>query len=327
MTPTTQPAGARGGKPRARRKRFRNLRATGKRLVVSLIGEDRYMRQRAARQIGRGKPLLLIHTMGKVGSTTIAASLKARGLQRTMTIYQPHFLSDEGIAFAEALAISRAGSWEKLAKKGRAGYLRNRLLNKELRRLRATGGRVRVVTIVREPLATNVSGLFHNYRWWPAELKAGCKSPSAECLDAVKRYFLDHYTHDVPDTWFDMEVKALYGIDVFAEPFDPARGYAVYRNEFADVLVLKLERMNECAADAMRDFLGLENFQLVESNTADDKDYADIYAAFRKQVALPEAYLDRMYASRVARHFYGPEEIAAFRRKWTPRPVAAAVSP
>lgn len=322
MTPTTQPAGTRGDRPRVRRKRFHKIRATGKRFVVSIIGEDRYMRQRAARQINSGKPLLLVHTMGKVGSTTIAASLKARGLRRSMTIYQPHFLSDEGIAFAEALAISRAGSWDKLTKKGRAGYLRNRLLNEELRRLRDTGGRVKAITVVRDPLATNISGLFHNYRWWPAGLKTGCETPTAECLGAVERYFLDHYTHDVPDTWFDMEVKAVYGIDVFAEPFDAARGYAVYRNAFADVLVLKLERMNECAADAMRDFLGLENFRLVESNTADDKDYADIYAAFRRQVALPESYLDRMYASRVARHFYTPEEIAAFRRKWTPRPVA-----
>ncbi len=317
MTPTIQPAGTRSGKPRVRRKRFQKLRGTGKRFVVSVIGEDRYMRQRAARQIASGKPLLLIHTMGKVGSTTIAASLKARGLRQKMTIYQPHFLSDEGIVFAESLAISRAGSWEKLTRKGRAGYLRNRLLNKELRRLRDTGGRVKVITIVREPLATNVSGLFHNYRWWPAELKACCQSPTAGCLAAVERYFLDHYTHDVPDTWFDMEVKTLYGIDVFAEPFDVARGYTIYRNEFADVLVLKLERMNECAADAMRDFLGLENFRLVESNTAEDKDYADVYAAFRKQVALPESYLDRMYASRVARQFYSPEEIAAFRRKWS----------
>lgn len=319
MTSTTQPAGMRSGKPRVRRKRFRKLRATGKRFVVSAIGEDRYMRQRAARQIGRGKPLLLVHTMGKVGSTTIAASLKARGLRRTMTMYQPHFLSDEGIAFAEALAVSRAGSWRNLAKKGRAGYLRNRLLNKELCRLRATGGRVRVITVVRDPLATNVSGLFHNYRWWPAELKGRCESPTDDCLTAVQAYFLDHYTHDVPDTWFDMEVKSLYGVNVFAEPFDATRGYAIYRNDFADVLVLKLERMNACAADAMRDFLGLENFRLEESNVADDKDYAALYSAFRRQASLPESYLDRMYSSRVARHFYSPEEIAAFRQKWRPR--------
>ncbi len=316
MTSIT-PLTARGnGKRRAPRKRFPKLRTTGKRFVISIIGEDRYLKQRAARQIASGKPLLLVHTMGKVGSTSVAASLKSRGIKRKMTMYQPHFLSEEGIDFAEKLAISRAGSWQNLTRKGRAGYLRNRLLNKELRHLRETGGRVKVITMVRDPLATNLSGLFHNYRWWPAELKAQCSSPTAECLAAVERYFLENYTHDVPDTWFDMEVKALYGVDVFAEPFDPARGYTIYRNKFADVLLIKLEHLNQCAAEAIHEFLGIEDFQLEESNVADDKEYAAIYQAFRKQVALPESYLDRMYISRMASRFYSPEEIADFRRKW-----------
>ena len=315
MATTAPVTGKQPGK--GRRRRARKLRAAGKRLVVSIIGEDRYMKQRAARQIARGKPLLLVHTMGKVGSTSVAASLKSRGIKRAMTMYQPHFLSEEGIDFAEKLAISRAGSWENLTKKGRAGYLRNRLLNQELRRLRESGGRVKVITMVRDPLATNLSGLFHNYRWWPAELKAQCDPPTADCLAAVESYFLDQYTHDVPDTWFDMEVKSLYGVDVFAEPFDPERGYAIYRNDFADVLLIKLEKLNACAADAMRDFLGIEDFRLEETNVAEDKEYAAIYQAFRKQIALPDSYLDRMYDSRVARRFYSPDEIAAFRRKWS----------
>ncbi|HRN67051.1 MAG TPA: putative capsular polysaccharide synthesis family protein [Promineifilum sp.] len=317
MTSTTPSTGAGSGKRRPSRKRFPKLRATGKRLVISVIGEDRYLRQRAARQIASGKPLLLVHTMGKVGSTSVAASLKSRGIKRKMTMYQPHFLSEEGIDFAEKLAISRAGSWQNLTRKGRAGYLRNRLLNEELRRLRKAGGRVKVITMVRDPLATNLSGLFHNYRWWPAELKSQCNPPTSECLATLERYFLENYTHDVPDTWFDMEVKALYGVDVFAEPFDPARGYAIYRNEFADVLLIKLEQLNQCAADAIHEFLGIENFQLEESNTAEDKEYAAIYQAFRKQVTLPESYLDRMYTSRMAGRFYSPEEIAGFRRKWS----------
>ncbi len=315
MATTAPVTGKQPGK--GRRRRTRKLRAAGKRLVVSIIGEDRYMKQRAARQIARGKPLLLVHTMGKVGSTSVAASLKSRGIKRAMTMYQPHFLSEEGIDFAEKLAISRAGSWENLTKKGRAGYLRNRLLNQELRRLRESGGRVKVITMVRDPLATNLSGLFHNYRWWPAELKAQCDPPTADCLAAVESYFLDQYTHDVPDTWFDMEVKSLYGVDVFAEPFDPERGYAIYRNDVADVLLIKLEKLNACAADAMRDFLGIEDFRLEETNVAEDKEYAAIYQAFRKQIALPDSYLDRMYNSRVARRFYSPDEIAAFRRKWS----------
>ena len=306
-----------GEKKRGRRKKTRKLRAFGKRLVVSVISEDRYRARRDARRMDRHKTLLIVHTMGKVGSTTVAASLKAQGIKRTMSLFQPHFLSDEGIAFAEALALERAGEWSNLTRKGRNGFTRARRLNKELKRRRDEGGRVKVITMVRDPLATNVSGLFHNYRWWPAELKAQCDPPSAECLAAVGRYFVATYPHDVPDRWFDMEVRTLYGIDVFAEPFNAQRGYAIYHSEFADLLVIKLEKLNQCATAAMHEFLGLDDFRLLESNKAEDKEYAAIYQAFRRDLPLSQDYIGRMYASRVAQHFYTAEELATFRRKWS----------
>ena len=169
---------------------------------------------------------------------------------------------------------------------------------------------------MRDPVATNVSGLFHNHLWWPAALKAQCAESSPGCLDALGRYFLHSYPHDVPDKWFDMEVRALYGVDVYAQPFDPQRGYAVYHSDTADVLLLKLEMLSQ-AAPAVRDFLGLSAFELVESNTAEDKSYADLYKAFRRQMHLPQGYLDGVYDSRFARHFYSPAELDAFRRKWS----------
>lgn len=298
----------------------RRLSRAGKQAFISFVGEDRFLQLRAARHLrrrrSRGLGLLLIHTMGKVGSTTISASLKALGIRRTMTMYQPHFLTEEGRAFAERLATEGVGGWDKLVKKERAGFLRNRQLYAELQRMKAAGERVKVITMVRDPIATNVSGLFHNHVWWPAGVKALCAEPSADCLAALQRYFLDRYPHDVPDTWFDMETRPLYGVDVYAQPFDRERGYAIYRSDFADVLLLKLEKLNECAADALREFMGLNDFKLVESNTAEDKSYADLYKAFRRELALPEAYLDRMYGSRFARHFYTDAELAALRHKW-----------
>lgn len=312
--PASRPTG------RGRRSLSRRLGRFGKQTFISVLGEDRFLRARAAhhlrRRRRRGLELLLIHTMGKVGSTTISASLRQLGIRRTTVVYQPHFISDQGRAFAERLAIEGVGSWDGLVKKERSGFLRNRQLCAELARMRAAGERMRVITLVRDPVATNVSGLFHNHLWWPAEVKALCAASAPGCLDALEGYFLNSYPHDVPDTWFDMEVLPLYGIDVYAQPFDRERGYAIYRSDFADVLLLKLEKLNDCAAEAFRAFMGLEAFQLVASNTAEDKSYADLYKAFRREVALPESYLDAQYATRFAGHFYTADERAAFRRKW-----------
>ncbi len=306
--------------PGRQRRGLRRWVHSAKRAVTTRVGEDRFLSASTAiwmwRNNRRHKQLVMIHTMGKVGSTTIAASLRACGVRQATAMYQPHFVSAEGMAFAERLAIEGVGSWEKLARKERRGLLRNRLLNRELGHKRAAGERVKVITLVRDPVATNLSGLFHNYAWWPRELKARCAETAPACLEALGDYFLNHYPQSVPETWFDMEVKPLYGIDVYAQPFDAQRGYAIYRNEFADVLVLKLEKLNACAPAAFREFMGLDDFRLVESNTADDKTYADLYKAFRRDLALPADYLERMYGSRYARHFYSAEELAAFRGKW-----------
>ena len=121
-----------------------------------------------------------------------------------------------------------------------------------------------------------------------------------------------------------MEGRCLFGVDGYDQPFAPARGYAVYHSDTADVLLLKLEMLNQAAPAAVRDFLGLSAFELVESNTADDKSYADLYKAFRRQLRLPDAYLDRVYGSRFARHFYSPAELDAFRRKWSSLPAPTA---
>ena len=320
MATTTPPTGVRQGQ-RGQRGLGRRVGRLGKQTFIAVLGEDRFLRARAARHLRRRRQqrlgLLLIHTMGKVGSTTISASLRQQGIRRRMLMFQPHFVSDAGRAFAERLATTGVGGWERLAKKERSGFLRNRLLHDELARMRAAGERVKVITMVRDPVATNVSGLFHNHLWWPAALKAQCAEEATGCLEALGSYFLESYPHDVPETWFDTEVRALYGIDVFAQPFDPRRGYAVYRSDTADVLLLRLESLNEAAPAAVRDFLGLSAFELVESNTAEDKSYAGLYKAFRRQLRLPAAYLDRVYGSRMARHFYSPDELAAFRRKWS----------
>ncbi len=319
MATTTTPARQANRKKGGLRRRVGRL---SKQTFIAVLGEDRFLRARGAHHLRRrrrqGQGLLLVHTMGKVGSTTVAASLRQQGIRRTMVMYQPHFLSDEGRAFAEKLAIQGVGGWERLVKKERAGFLRSRLLGDELARMRAEGERVKVITMVRDPVATNVSGLFHNHVWWPAALKAECAAGSPGCLDSLGQYFLNSYPHDVPETWFDMELRALYGVDVYAQPFDPQRGYAVYHSKTADVLLLKLETLNQVGAAAVRDFLGLATFELIPSNTAEDKSYADLYKAFRRQVHLPAAYLDRVYGSRLARHFYSPEELATFRRKWSP---------
>ncbi len=105
-------------------------------------------------------------------------------------------------------------------------------------------------------------------------------------------------------------------MDVFAEPFPRDAAYTVYAGRKVDVLLLKLERLNEAAGEAFREFLGLPEFRLVRRNEAEGKVYAETYRAFQRRVRFPAPLLERIYSSDFVRRFYSEEESAAFAGRW-----------
>jgi len=299
-----------------------NTVGIGKRAVMNLLGERTYYTARAYRhfwsQHRQRKALLFVHQMGKVGSTTVVNSLYAQPTLRNTTIYQTHFLSDAGIAFVEQLEEAGHGGWSALTTKTKGFLATSRVLGQQFRAGAWKDRPCKVITLVRDPIATNLSGFFYNNAWWPLALHEQCARQAPGYLTALLDHFLHHYPHDVPLTWFDMEMKGVFGVDVFAEPFALEQGYQIYRSGRTALLLLKLEQLNHAAQPAFHEFMGLADFQLVRKNEASDKSYAEVYGAFMAQLCLPEAYIRRMYDSQFMRHFYSPQEIAAFEQKWTP---------
>jgi hypothetical protein len=289
-------------------------------MLTAALGEERFDRARIYAQFlldeRRDKELLLIHQMGKVGSTSLASSLKAAGLKREMAVYQTHFLSDEGIAFRRELAEAGYGGWNNFPRKAKKGHMRGELLHHRLRRMREKGGHCLVITLVRDPVATNVSGFFQKSEWWPAGMRQACHEVSPGCLDALYLHFMESYPHHLPLTWFEMEIKPMFGVDVFAADFPREQGYEIYRSEFADLLLIKLECLSDAGVEAIRRFLNLEHFHLAEANKAEDKWYSSLYRAFKQSLVLPDSYLDNLYHSRFTQQFYTPEEVEGFRQKW-----------
>ncbi len=315
-TQTSAPAGR-----RKKKRKIAGLRAAGQSSMLSLVGEDRYLesRERAHMLLNelRQKEVLVIHQMGKVGSTTITASLRSAGVREDTAIYQTHFLSADGRDMVRGWEIEAHGDWDVLPRKVRWMHIRNDLLYDKLRKMRESGKRCKVISLVRDPIAINLSGFFQQNRWWPDDLKALCNDgPSTECLDALRDRFTEWYPHDTPLTWFDMEMEPVFGIDIYATPFPKAQGYQIIHGDFADLLLIKLEKLNECGDVAMGEFLGREPLPLVQANTAEDKWYSPLYAAFKQSAGLPTDYLDHMYTSRHATHFYTADELQAFRRRW-----------
>jgi hypothetical protein len=82
-------------------------------------------------------------------------------------------------------------------------------------------------------------------------------------------------------------------------------------------LLIRLENLNSCFQEAVRKFLDVDNGVLVDRNISSSKAYAAIYEMFKRSINFPATYLDQLYASRFARHFYTEAEIAQFRAQWS----------
>lgn len=259
---------------------------------------------------------IVIFQMGKVGSKTIENSLAA--LDLGVPICHSHLLSGLD-RIEERTRRTRNDPRETLSE-----IQHGRRLVKTL--LGTPYIRCRVISLVRDPVARNISAFFQNITEFLPDILdrfANRELPVAELHTA----FLNRYDHDIPATWFQRQLQPVFGIDVFASEFPKERGYAVYAAEDASLLVIKLEMLDDCAADAMRDYLGIHDFVLTNANLGEDKDYKDLYKAFLSSIALPDDYLNRIYESPFARHFYTDLELQQFRARWSTGSAAPANKP
>ena len=266
------------------------------------------------------EPPLIIYQMGKVGSKTIRKSLRAIGLDRP--IFHVHFLSPERVARTEKERRKYLGT-------KRMGLLRHVWQYQYLRKQLESGldgKKWKVVTLTREPIGRNISTFFENLEVEPLDAGHRYRIQSdyygfegvftMEDVDELARLFFERLYHDRPLVYFDEEIKGVIGIDVFASEFPTSKGYKIYEGERADVLLIRVENLDDCARDAFAEFLGIEGFTLTNTNIGSAKAYAPLYKKFRESVILPEDYVERMYASKYMRHFYSEEEIARFRAQW-----------
>lgn len=278
----------------------------------------RLSRLEYTRRLHRGGALgpdrlpVLVYQMGKVGSRSLCQALEARSDR--LSVLHLHVLTAESMARVEAIARRRWDGRPRCRHVWTSRYVAAHL-----------GARDRpwtVITLVRDPVARNVSSFFQ-----VLELEHGidvteklrAASPEAVARELLP-VFLRDFDHDTPLVFLEREIGTVFGVEILGDPDAAGRGFRVYSSDAADVLLLRFEDLDRCVGPAMEAFLGLSDVRLEPRNVGDQKDYGSVYRAFRRQAALPDAYLDRMYGSRYARTFYTADELAGLRDYWAGRP-------
>lgn len=265
------------------------------------------------------EPPLVVYQMGKVGSTSIVESLKASSLD--MPIFHVHCLTDEGIDYIDSVykqEFSVRGSIP--------GHLFDSLYLRKSMKNMDDSTRWKVVTLVRDPIAQHLSSFFQlirvariGHQQWQLTSAANDFEMDIDLsnIDQLIAIFLKEGGYDRALDFFNSEFKTAFDFDIFETQFPCSRGYQIYSTQYADILLMRLEDASMCAGEAFQKFLNIEDFQLADQNMGDQKEYAELYAAFKRAIVFSDSYLDKIYGSKLARHFYTDAELDQFRRKWS----------
>ena len=285
------------------------------------VAKALYHRDQLKRLKSFSQSPILIHQMGKVGSKSIRLTLDDRILDRR--IIHTHHLAWDRIRELEneRREFFRTERFNKLQRPWKSGFVREQLDNT------ASGLRWKVITLTRDPIARNLSGFFENidFQVIEPETRYSVEShyysiPRTEIsIDDLSRlydWFFECYRHNTPLTYFDLEIRDVFGIDIYETEFPRGKGYGIYSGRNADILLIRLEDLNDCAPAAFKEFLDLGDFTLTNTNVGSAKDYAPVYRKFKESIQLPQSYIDTFYDSKFVRHMYSDAEIEGFRSKW-----------
>ncbi|MDE7430765.1 MAG: putative capsular polysaccharide synthesis family protein [Lachnospiraceae bacterium] len=167
----------------------------------------------------------------------------------------------------------------------------------------------KIISLVRDPVARQIAAMWQNIyqvHRYSAEVD----------FSEIERYFFPDQFDGGEFTWFDGQMKKVFKIDVFDYPFDKESGYSIIRKGNIELLLLKMEKINELE-DVIGDFLNIEQFRLDSSNVGSEKSYRFAYRDYKANFRLPQEILENIYMKNEhMKHFYSEQERKALYEKW-----------
>lgn len=250
---------------------------------------------------------ILVYSPGKVGSTSVEVTLER--LRLPNPIFHIHFMDWDYLKEVEEYLQQFSPDYSGHISTGKGlRFFADR-----------TWGKVRwkLITLVREPIGREISDLFENLRTFPDLRELHGDALAEAAIRHMQELFaaFDAST-DYAENWFDRELKKVFGFDLYAAPFDPSQGYAIYTAQHADLLLLRLEDLSRVGEQALGEFLGLKNVHLVNANQGKQKPYQQAYRQVVDKLRFSVTTLEAIYNTRYTHHFYSSAEIETFKEHW-----------
>jgi hypothetical protein len=204
-------------------------------------------------------------------------------------------------------------------------------------------GKLQIITGIREPVDRSISGLFY-LADFIGHRNLALSFRQKASVDVLAQYFTDMWRQSLsgrlPTTsfeeevcdgflqyrnWFDRELNEIFHLDVTHRSFDFERRCLTLSQGNLELFCYRFEDLKEGSeaweklSASVSGFLGAAIPGLPKSNTTQNRRARDHYAAFRKQITLPDDMLEEIYSAPILRVFYSADELDGFKLRWRAR--------
>lgn len=167
----------------------------------------------------------------------------------------------------------------------------------------------KIISLVRDPVARRISemwqGIVYTQRY-----DVGVN------FSGVEKWYFDGEFWNSEFEWFYQEMQAVFKIDVFEHPFDQEKGYSLIKQGNIELLLIKMEKLNELE-DVIGEFLDIDGFQLSNENIGKRKAYRYALQSYKKNFTISREKLEEIYKkNKYVKHFYSEQERNELYEKW-----------
>lgn len=255
-------------------------------------------RDRTVQQWRSAERVIIVHTMGKVGSMALTEAIR-HAEPPAAAVFHTHrlvALDDPGVV-EERLGLAPRRTW----------FVSDALLEC----LEQAPRPCSVISVARDPVERNVSGFFQTIERYTADrrpLRPGGRPPAVEALVET---FVERYPHLAVTRWLDREISARFGLDPYAVDFDHRRGWVEQRSGETTFAIARHDRLRQVGPQMLSSCLGVDVGDLPVRNVSTEKHISATYREFRQALHVPEGILDALYGSRYSTYFgFSPPEWA-----------------
>lgn len=127
--------------------------------------------------------------------------------------------------------------------------------------------KVRIISLVREPVARQISVMWQNIA------NVNRYSERVDFQEIERYYFKEGFENDEFE-WFPWQIENVFGIDIYEYPFDKEKGYGIIRSGNIEILLMKAERLSGLE-EVIGSFLDMSEFVLENANVS-QKNYTGL---------------------------------------------------